>query len=50
MKAKVYFTKEITPEKVVEMYQALGPEKKEIRTSFVRNSGVPWWKKYMERL
>ena len=41
MKAKVYFTKEITPEKVVEM---------EIRTSFVRNSGVPWWKKYMERL
>lgn len=31
MKAKVYFTREITPEKVVEMYQALGewscPEK-----------------------
>lgn len=26
MKAKVYFTKEITPEKVVEMYQALGVE------------------------
>ena len=49
MKAKVYFTKEITPEKVVEMYQALGVEL-QIRTSFVRNSGVPWWKKYMERL
>ena len=26
MKAKVYFTKEITPEKVVEMYRALGVE------------------------
>ena len=26
MKAKVYFTREITPEKVVEMYQALGVE------------------------
>ena len=24
MKAKVYFTREITPEKVVELYQALG--------------------------
>ncbi len=26
MKSKVYFTKEITPEKVVEMYQAMGLE------------------------
>ena len=26
MKAKVYFSKEITPEKVVEMYRALGVE------------------------
>ena len=26
MKAKVYFTREITPEKVVEMYSALGVE------------------------
>lgn len=26
MKSKVYFTKEITPEKVVEMYHALGKE------------------------
>ncbi len=26
MKAKVYFTREITPEKVVEMYDAMGVE------------------------
>ena len=26
MKAKVYFSREITPEKVVEMYRALGVE------------------------
>ena len=26
MKSKVYFTREITPEKVVELYRALGVE------------------------
>ena len=26
MKSKVYFTKELTPEKVVEMYEKLGVE------------------------
>ena len=28
MKSKVYFTKEITPEKLIEMYEALGIELK----------------------
>lgn len=62
MKAKVYFTKEITPEKVVEMYQALGVElpgkvavkvhsgRRETRISFGRNSGGPWLRRSRELL
>ena len=51
MRANVYFTREITPEKVVELYRALGvelpgkvstPGRRATRISCVRNSGVPW--------
>ena len=54
MRANVYFTREITPEKVVELYRALGVElpgkvavkvhsgRRATRISCVRNSGVPW--------
>ena len=54
MRANVYFTREITPEKVVELYRALGVElpgkvavkvhsgERATRISCVRNSGVPW--------
>ena len=57
-KAKVYFTREITPEAVIKMYQVLGKElpgkvavkvhsgeKREIRIIFGRNLCVPWWKR-----
>ena len=62
MKAKVYFTREITPESVVRLYRALGvqlpgkvavrftPERRETRTSFIRSSGDLWWRRSTARL
>ena len=47
-KSKVYFTKEITPENVVKLYEHLGvlrsrfiPAKRATRTSFILSSCAP---------
>ena len=57
MKAKVYFTREITPEKVVEIYHKLGVRlpghvavkvhsgEKGNQIFCVRSFGGPWWKR-----
>ena len=41
MGAKVYFTREITPENVVELYHALGPREKRDRLSSSVRCRVP---------
>ena len=56
MSQKVYFTRDITPKKVVELYRALGVElpgkvavkvhsgRRATRISCIRSSGSPWWR------